>query len=184
MHCDTIISHIHLQILLPIVKILIRHKLQCVQFSYNVKQRNVLRNVPPAQMYVMSDAAVFVPGYLSLGGALLLWIPALSTPQTKDLTPVKNVLGGQKLSKSWKIDVSNPTRSWSLRITHDELNATIGISPRYLQSCNMARVTCLLDLEQMVVALDHHCANTFLLNHSHPWKCHQSKMASLWPVSW
>ena len=37
----------------------------CVQFSNNVKQRYVLRNVPPAQMYVMSDAAVFVPGYLS-----------------------------------------------------------------------------------------------------------------------
>ena len=112
----------------------------------------------------------------------LPWIPALSTPQTKHLNTVKNVLWGQKMSTSWKMDVFTQVDLY--RYPLDELNAAIGISPRYLQSPQMARSSDLLggELEQMAAALDHHRANTFLLKRSCTWKCHQSTMDSLWPL--
>ena len=107
----------------------------CVAVSYNAKQRNVLRNVPPAQMYVMSYAAVFVPGYLSLGGAPPMNTCPLNPTNQTPLTAVKNV--GSKNVQKLEIGFSYPNQnlSWSLQICPlDELIATIGISSRYLQS--------------------------------------------------
>ena len=99
---------------------------------------------------------------------------AISQPHKPNTVPLSKMCCGVKIPQSKKRihlhlpQVGVPNQVDLYRKPHDELNGTIDISPRYLQSPHKAPVTCLVEWEQMVAAPNHHWLYQHIPSHALP----------------